>query len=346
MKMVTTIKDGQQVQRMLGIAGDLVEVDDFIKVSGRSDPFSNGLTICLAGWPRAVVARSGKGHDGRADDLDVMRVGARDHLFVCPDNPPNQGSVLSRRNLAFPREQTDVVDSFKDDHVAHPGLANYIIVETGQRIRSQTIGEQVVSSDPVVENGDVVGRRRFLEPLCQSVGPPVIAVGRGAVSIGNRIPKDDDCPGIGRSRYVNSGDEVPVFNGLRAEELGHRNQVSMCDVGSRSRTWMAGLFVRSRADVQRDGYIGERIYRKRDRIRKVVGVRWNRNAWQAREREGFVAVRHNLFGTRRDWSRDVRSHHEQRRSAKSIRKPQADSSTAEGQMHDLAQGSISEVFWS
>jgi hypothetical protein len=109
---------------------------------------------------------------------------------------------------------------------------------------------------------------------------------------------------------------------------------------------MARLFVGSRADVQRDGYIGERIHRKRDRIRKVVGVRWNRNAWQARECEGSVAIGHNLFGTRRDWSRDVRSHQEQWRSAKSIRKPQPNSGTAERQMHDLAQGGIAEVFWS
>src|SRR5580698_10894561 len=115
---------------MLGITGDLVEVDDFIKVSGRSDPFIDGLPIRLAGWPRAVVAGSGKGRDGGADDPDVMRVGARDHLFVCPDNPPNQCFVFSQRNLAFPCEQTDVVDSFKTAHVAHTGLANYIILET------------------------------------------------------------------------------------------------------------------------------------------------------------------------------------------------------------------------
>src|SRR5580693_2034743 len=112
MKMITTIKGGQQALRMLGITGDLVEVDEFIKVSGSSDPFINGLPISFARWSRAVVARPAKGHDGRADDLDVIRVGARDHLFVCPDNPPNQCLMLGRRNLAFPREQTDVVDSF------------------------------------------------------------------------------------------------------------------------------------------------------------------------------------------------------------------------------------------
>src|SRR6266849_7070032 len=153
MKMITTIKGGQQALRMFGVTGDLVEVDDFIKVSRSSDPFIYGLPISLAGWSRAVVARPGKGHDGRADDLDVIGVGARDHLFVRPDNPPNQCFMLSRRTLAFPREQTDVVDSFKNDQVAHPGLANYIILETGQCIRSQTIGEQVVSSDPMIENG-------------------------------------------------------------------------------------------------------------------------------------------------------------------------------------------------
>src|SRR6266852_6640371 len=142
-------------------------------------------------------------------------------------------------------------------------------------------------------------------------------------------PRTTTALASGGSRYVNSGDEVPVFNGFSAAELCHRNQVPMFDVGSRSRTWMARLLVGSRADVQRDGYIGERIYRKRDRIRKVVGVRRNRDVWRARECEGSVAIRHNLFGTRQGRARDVRSHHEQRRSAKPIRKPQANTGTAE-----------------
>ena len=92
---------------------------------------------------------------------------------------------------------------------------------------------------------------------------------------------------------------------------------------------MARLFFGSRADVQRDGYIGERIYRERGRIGKILGVGRNRDAWRARECEGSVAIRYNLFGTRRNRSRDVRSHHEQRLSAKPIRKPQANSATAE-----------------
>ena len=67
--------------------------------------------------------------------------------------------MLIRSNLAFARERTNVVDSFKNDQVAHPGLANYIILETGQCILSQTIGKQVVSSDSLIENRDVAGSR-------------------------------------------------------------------------------------------------------------------------------------------------------------------------------------------
>ena len=46
-----------------------------------------------------VVARSDKGLDGRANDLNVMSVSASDYLLVGCKNPPNPHIVLASRDV-------------------------------------------------------------------------------------------------------------------------------------------------------------------------------------------------------------------------------------------------------
>ena len=62
---------------------------------------------------------------------------------------------LRAGSLALPCEPTNVVDSFQNNQVANPWLCNHIMVEAGQCTRSQTIREQMVPPDSLIENGQV-----------------------------------------------------------------------------------------------------------------------------------------------------------------------------------------------
>src|SRR5579864_4325324 len=94
------------------------------------------------------------------------------------------------------------------------------MIEARQRIRSQAIGEQMVPANAVIENSQIPGAWVGLQALRQNVGPTVVAVGCGAVAIGDGVTKHDDGTCSGRGSYVNSGNEVPVINGFCDVELG------------------------------------------------------------------------------------------------------------------------------
>src|SRR5260221_14069505 len=93
------------------------------------------------------------------------------------------------------------------------------MIEARQGIRSQAIGEQMVSPNPLIENSQLPRTWVCLQALCQHVSPTVIAIGCGTVPIGDRVAKHHDCPCFGWGSYVNSGDEIPVLNGFNAAEL-------------------------------------------------------------------------------------------------------------------------------
>jgi hypothetical protein len=80
---------------------------------------------------------------------------AHEHLLVRSNNLPNQHIVLSPRDLASARQHADVIDPFENNQVANPRLSDHIMVESGQGIRSQPIGEQVVSAYSLIENREI-----------------------------------------------------------------------------------------------------------------------------------------------------------------------------------------------
>lgn len=129
--MIARIDSWQQALRMGWIAGDLVKIDHRIEVSGSSDPFIDGLPIGFTGRTGMIVVESDEGHYGRAQDLDVMGVSARDHLLIRADDSVDDRIVLRAGNLAISRQHTKIVNSFKNDEVADPWLGNHIMVEAG-----------------------------------------------------------------------------------------------------------------------------------------------------------------------------------------------------------------------
>ena len=92
---------------------------------------------------------------------------------------------------------------------------------------------------------------------------------------------------------------------------------------------MPGLLGWRNIEVQRDRDMRERIYSRRDRVRKVVGVRGNRDVRRTRECDGVVRTRRDLVGAGRNCSRDVHSREMQWPSSKTIRNPQPNFGSAE-----------------
>src|SRR5579864_9341791 len=158
------------------------------------------------------------------------------------------------------------------------------MIEARQCIRPQSVGEQMVPANAVIQNSQISGAWIGLQALRKNVGPTVIAVGGGAVAIGDGVSQNDDCACSGRGFYVNSGDEVPVINSFCDVELRRGDWISVGDIGGCPRTRMARLLDWSCVEAQRDGNIRQRICRKRNRIREVVCM--GRNGYVGRAREG------------------------------------------------------------
>ena len=140
---------------MLWITSDLVEVNHRIEVSWSPYPFVHCLPVRLIGRGGMIIIRSDKGHNSGSDDLEVIGVSARDDLIVSRDDPPHQRLVLSARRFARASQHANVIDSVENDQVAHSWLGNHIMIETSQCIRSQAIGEQMVPTNPLIENSQL-----------------------------------------------------------------------------------------------------------------------------------------------------------------------------------------------
>lgn len=70
------------------------------------------------------------------------------------------------------RRRADIVDPFKDDRVLDPGLGEDVPIDSGQGVRAQSVGEDPVSTSPLVEYGErEIG---LLKTGRKVVGPPVV----------------------------------------------------------------------------------------------------------------------------------------------------------------------------
>jgi len=153
--MIAGIECGLQTVGMIRIARDLIEVDHRVEVAGSSNPFVHGLPVGLTGRSGVIVARTGKRQQRRTDHFDAMRVSASDDLLVGADHPPNQGLVFGALDIAIVRKHANVVDAFENDEIAHPRLRNDVMIKTRQSVRAQSVAQQTVAADSLIENSYV-----------------------------------------------------------------------------------------------------------------------------------------------------------------------------------------------
>lgn len=141
-----------------GIANDLIEVDNSVEKSGSPDERVDTLAGLLPGrvgvrLDGSVGWGSGEWSDGSSEDGDAEGVDTGDDLLEGSDEAVADvllgcGGVVC---------DTDVVDAFEDHRVLDAGLCEDVAVDTADRIRSESVGEDAVTTGSLVQNSDVGG---------------------------------------------------------------------------------------------------------------------------------------------------------------------------------------------
>src|ERR1017187_8920634 len=171
MKMIATVRGGGEPGRILRVAHRRVEIDDRIEASASADPAIDRLAVGFAvGAP--VEPRPGVRRYRRADNADAVGLGPSDDLFVGGDNIGSRGvfgTLLARLEAG-----ADVVDPFEYDQPTNAWRGEDVALEARERVRTQTIPQQPVAPDALVEHSAAGRPRPRLEAADQTVGPAVV----------------------------------------------------------------------------------------------------------------------------------------------------------------------------
>ena len=73
----------------------------------------------------------------------------------------------------------------------------------------------MVAADAEVEDSDVARGGGRLEARGEDVGPAIVAVGCGGVSVSDGVAEGDDGGRVGWGEDVDAGELIPVFDVLR-----------------------------------------------------------------------------------------------------------------------------------
>jgi len=298
MKVVAGIESGKKAVRAVGVAGDLVEVDEGIEVTRGANPLIHGLAIRFGCRPRMIELRSDEGENRGAYDLNAVSVGAGDELLVSGENAANVSVVFGRRDVVLASEHADIVDAFEKDEVADTCGSENIGVKTRESVGAEAIEEQSIAADALIDNGNGLRCGIGLEALGEQVRPAIVTVGGGAMSVGDGISEYDDGGGLRSGDNVDGGDEVPMFDFFRRGEFGRCNKIPMSEEGSSAGTGMTGLTGRRGVEIDGDGQIGKSRNGDRNSIGEVFGPGGNDYVGAARESESFVGGWHDGTGRR------------------------------------------------
>ena len=159
MNVIARIVCFAQSCRTLGIANQLVKVENTIECICCADPSVHRLADCLAFRPIRICSL--KGHYCGPKNSDPMFMCACDDLLETRDNVIG-GDQFRRKNVLFdigylqlghsdPWE-TNVVNAFENDEVGDTGKGQDILVETGQCANSCAVVKYSVSTDSLIYN--------------------------------------------------------------------------------------------------------------------------------------------------------------------------------------------------
>ena len=83
-------------------------------------------------------------------------MGACNDLLISSDDALDDSGVVGGRNFAGAGEAAEVIDAFEDDEPADTGGSKYIAIEAGKSAGAEAVDEEVVATNALVGDADVV----------------------------------------------------------------------------------------------------------------------------------------------------------------------------------------------
>ena len=152
MQVIARIVCGEHLVGMRWVSCELVEVDYGVEVTWLANPFVYGYSVGLVRWRGMVVGGADVRKDRRAEDFDAVSVGAKNDLLIDADHLLDQHFVLGLRDLTLLRELAEIVHAFEHDKTTNSALRDYIAIESRESVRAESIGEQVVAANALIQD--------------------------------------------------------------------------------------------------------------------------------------------------------------------------------------------------
>ncbi len=95
--------------------------------------------------------------------------------------------MVGLRHFASSRQSTEIIHAFKNNQPANACGSQHVAIKACKRVGTETIGQQVISTDALIGNSNRSCLGRSLESGREHIGPTVVAVGGGSVAIGDGV---------------------------------------------------------------------------------------------------------------------------------------------------------------
>src|SRR5215468_9074109 len=95
--------------------------------------------------------------------------------------------MLRRRNFAVSSDAAEIVHTLEDNGPSHGGWGEDVTIETGQCVRSEAVGQQVIAANTLIGDSDAARVGRDLQTFRQDIGPAVVSVCCGAMAVGDGV---------------------------------------------------------------------------------------------------------------------------------------------------------------
>lgn len=171
---------------ILRITENQIKVQNCIKRPTVPNPVIHTQPRLLSQGSRVSLQRAiitAKGRDGGPEKRNLVRMYARDHLFVCLDDP------IARLRLRgdFVGRRANVVDALEHHGVLDAAVRQHVAVNAAQSIGTQTVVEDPVTACRLVDDADVLRGTLAAHASVQQVRPASVGVVVAASSIGNGV---------------------------------------------------------------------------------------------------------------------------------------------------------------
>jgi hypothetical protein len=177
---------------VLGIANYRIEIDDSIEVAASANPLIHCLAVGFTERAGMIVARADVRSDGCAIDAQPVCVGTVNNLPIRRKDALDQSRVFRGWDFTIAGQATEIVHSLENDQPMHTRGGKHVAIEAREDVWPQAVGQKVIASYALVGNADIARGGRGLKAGGEYVGPTVIAVGGGAVSVGDGVAESDD----------------------------------------------------------------------------------------------------------------------------------------------------------